>query len=269
MLTVACLCPTFRRRRLLENAVACFEAQSYPAEFRRLLICDDSGEALPQRGDGWELLPADRFASLPEKYNFLAEQAIQRWHPDVLCVWEDDDVYLVNYVANHAAAFQGAIDGWVWNKAKERWESKEVWSQCSWVWTDGSGGENGGGLRRENTGFARLHGCLAMSRLLYERIGGWPVTARMDFDLQMLARLRSEMYGPLDPCQLGPSQYFFRWASTGQPHGQSYCTGPGDEQWLEKAQAAFLERYGRPVALGCLKPKMDDETTRLYANPPV
>ena len=248
---IVALCPTYRRRTLLANAVACFLAQTH--DDKKLIVCDDSGESPYQREADWQVIPSAPYASLPDKYNAMARYAIKCYNPDAFAVFEDDDVYFPDYLANHVKALQTeSVRGFPC-----------LWSHCSWCWTDGSGGPNGGELRREDTGHGRLHGCLAFSRELFEQTGGWPTTRRMDFDLQMLALLR--VTSPADPCQFGPSQYFFRWASTGQPHGQAYCSGPDDEGWMQKAQTSINARLGPVRPLLPLRPAMDAETARLYA----
>ena len=70
---VSCLCPTYRRPKLLENSIACFLAQDYPAHRRELIVLDDAGEFQNQTGAGWEIISIPRrFRSLPEKFNALA-----------------------------------------------------------------------------------------------------------------------------------------------------------------------------------------------------
>jgi glycosyltransferase involved in cell wall biosynthesis len=244
---IAALMPTYHRRRLAESALACFLAQTHSD--KRLLICDDSGELSDQQGDDWKVVAVPRQPSLPAKYNLMAHLATERWNPDAFAVFEDDDVYLPDYLANHVKALTNMTVGW---------------SHCSLVWTDGSGGGcSDGSLRQERTNHVHLHGCLAISREMFEQVGGWPETRRMDFDLQMLARLNAER-PPSDPCQFGPSQYYFRWASTGMPHGQAYCSGPDDERWLEKAQAAIDADRGPVIADPPLQPRMDAETAKLF-----
>ena len=53
---VSCLCPTYRRPQLLENSIACFLAQNYPADRRELVVLDDAGELQSQTGEGWTLV---------------------------------------------------------------------------------------------------------------------------------------------------------------------------------------------------------------------
>ena len=69
---VSCLCPTYRRPKLLENSIACFLAQDYPADRRELIVLDDAGELQNQTGDGWQVSSIQRrFRSLPEKFDDL------------------------------------------------------------------------------------------------------------------------------------------------------------------------------------------------------
>jgi hypothetical protein len=232
---------------LLQNVLACFLSQTHKDKY--LLIGDDSCELSNQEENNWAVASLPLQHSLPAKYNLLATEAIRRWNPDALAVFEDDDVYFPNYLGNHVKALE---------------QNKKGWSHCSWCWTDGSGGGPVQPLLREETGHSRLHGCLSMSTLMFQRIGGWVETNRMDFDLQLLARLNQES-NPCDPCLIGPSQYFFRWVSTGQPHGQGFAKDPGDTQWLVKAQAAVDANLGRVIPAPKLVPSLDSETSNLFS----
>ena len=70
---LSCLCPTFRRPRLLENAIACFLAQDYPANRRELIILDDAGQFPASHGPNWRLISLpSRFRSLAVKYISLS-----------------------------------------------------------------------------------------------------------------------------------------------------------------------------------------------------
>jgi len=59
---------------LLANSIACFEAQDYPADRRRLFILDDAGELAPQLGANWSIATTrTRYPSLRAKYNALVD----------------------------------------------------------------------------------------------------------------------------------------------------------------------------------------------------
>jgi hypothetical protein len=114
------------------------------------------------------------------------------------------------------------------------------------------------------------HGHIAMSRAVYEQVDGWPNTAEPSYDFQLIARLR-RTGAPSDPGQFGPTQHYFRWQSSGEPHGQSYIRSNSDIDWLARAQAAILAKHGPVTAQPPLVPCLDDESASIisesFSNP--
>jgi hypothetical protein len=218
---------------LLENSIACFLAQDYPAERREMIILDDAGELQSQTGEGWQIISiARRFRSLPEKFNALAGLA----QGDILVVWEDDDIYLPHHISSHVAAMAG-----------------HLWSKPSRVLSDYTGQVE----QEDATG--RFHASLAVTRQAIEQVGGWPLTLRGDFDQQLIARFRE--LGPAgDPCVLTSPSYVFRWGSTGAYHGQALMQSPEDERWY--AASAQLSTKHQFVSV---EARMDPGTLAAYA----
>ena len=72
-----------------------------------------------------------------------------------------------------------------------------------------------------------------LRREAFDRIGGWPLTKRGDFDQQLIARLTA-IEAPSDPCQLDSPSWIFRWGQTNVYHGQAFMRGPEDEGWYER-----------------------------------
>ena len=229
---VSCLCPTYRRPKLLENSIACFMAQDYPADRRELMVLDDAGELENQTGDGWQIISIpQRFRSLPEKFNALAGLA----QGEILVVWEDDDIYLPHHISSHVAA----MDGNLWSKP----------SKVLSLYT---------GELQEEDATGRFHASIAMTRQAFDECGGWPLTMRGDFDQQLLARLTA--VGPsADPCSDAQPGYVFRWGSTGAYHGQALMQGPEDERWYERSLDT-----GIAVPPSTLIPMLDHETSQLF-----
>lgn len=231
--SVACLCPSFRRpSRLIANAIACFEAQTYPAERRRLLVVDDSGGLAPQHGENWDIISlATRYESLPAKYNSMVEMAQDA---DIIVVWEDDDAYAPGSIGQHVAALED-----------------HPWSHPSRAWSLYTG------KLEQEPAHGRLHASLAMRK----EVARWPETKQAQFDLMLLANLRREHGDPGDPCDYGLPTYVFRWGSTGAPHGQNFMRSAVDEEWYDRA--------GREIPIperdGPIIPKLDEETVRVYA----
>ncbi|MFM7866422.1 MAG: hypothetical protein ACKPHU_19615, partial [Planctomycetaceae bacterium] len=77
---------------------------------------------------------------------------------------------------------------------------------------------------------------LAVRREIFDRIGGWPLTKRGDFDQQLIARLNA-IERPGDPCQFADPSYIFRWGQTNAYHGQAFMQGPEDEGWYDRVRA--------------------------------
>lgn len=233
---VVCLCPTYGRPLMAANAWACFEAQDYPAGSRSLLILDDAGQLLEHRSAAVCIRSApSRYPSLPAKYAAAVEIALARWTPDILMVWEDDDVMLPQAISSTVAALQS---------------SGKAWSHPSRVWSDYPG------RIVQEPAAGRFHGSLAFTRAGLDAVGGWPETKRADFDQQLIRRLIDQHGEAAHPAELSP-QYVFRWR-TGHPHGQSYMRDPGDEGWYDRYPApAVTERID-------LKPLMDPDTRRIY-----
>ena len=204
---VSCLCPNWHSPQMMGNTISCFVTQDYPANRRELIVLDDAGELRNDAHNGWQIISIPRrFRSLPEKFNAIAGLA----RGDVLCVWEDDDIYLPHYISTHVRALEGRL-----------------WSKPSSVLSTYTGSPE----LEDATG--RFHASLAFRREIFQRIGGWPLTKRGDFDQQLIARL-SAIEPPGDPCQFESPSYIFRWAQTNAYHGQAFMRGPEDEDWYER-----------------------------------
>lgn len=232
---MACLCPTFRRRpALVENIIACFLNQTYPAELRRLIVLDDGGTLPPTAKDNWQIVVTQhRYPSLPAKYNALVRLARDA---EALVVWEDDDFYLPWWLESVAKVLR-----------------EHPWSHPKQVFTT-----YGGQLHLEPAA-GRFHGALAIRREAWKEVGGWPETRRADFD-QRLIGLLTARFGPAgDPCRFDLPGYCFRWQDSHDWHGQGFMQGPGDEDWYDRcAEQTSANRVGQIV------PRWDPGTIRIY-----
>ncbi len=190
-------CPTYNARlaSLVGNSIACFEAQTY--KNAKLIVLDDTGHFEPAAGPGWRLLvETKRYETLSAKYNRMIRLA---GGADVICVWEDDDIYLPWHIEAAVTALQGGL----------------------WAHPEFAHALTTGELVKERAK-GRLHASLSFRRSALEQLGGWPDTKRADFDLQLI-RNAQEMFGdPTNPCDGFSPSYVFRWGSTGTMHGQSF-----------------------------------------------
>lgn len=239
-MNILCLAPTYGRpRALLENTLACFERQTHPASQRRLMLLDDGGNVAPQVGESWRLISAaERYPSLPAKYNAMLAEAAEWWPEwEGVCVWDDDDLYLPHHVEANARAMED-----------HRW-SHPAEAFSTYVATDEEP------LLRENA-LGRFHGALAIRRDLLEEIGGWIETDRADFDQQQIAACYGLGGDPGRPdAERGPS-YVFRWNDTGAPHAQYQMVSADFEEWYARNRQERLE----PIA--GLVPRLDAAAVR-------
>jgi hypothetical protein len=227
---IAALMPTYGRPRLVANALACFLAQDYPVEERRLLILDDAGQIAPQSGTGWEVWStATKFPSLPAKYKYLVDRA-NEWGADAYCVWDDDDIYLPWHLSSHAHAL-----------------AKAGWSHPAKVWSLYTGS-----LALESAA-GRFHGALAVRRDFSEQVGYWGNSTRCDYDQQIMGRL-SRLSPPGRPDVGVPPSYVYRWCSTHADHCSGRCRGPDDATWYTETPIT------EPGPVERLVPRMDTET---------
>lgn len=231
---ILCLMPTFGRKpELLNNAIACFAAQSHP--HKSLMIYDDLGTL----EHAWCSLPyiytystRDRAPSLGEKYNIMMRLANAHHATyDAVAVWDDDDVYLTDYLATHAKTLRN-----------------HRWSKPSRIISAFHQPP------MEESGAGRFHGSIAIRRDLVEEVP-WIDTVRATFDQEYLQAL-SSVVKPGDSCEYGPPQYVYRW----QTSGSSHCSGlMGDADWYAKYKPQSVE------SIVALLPKMDSDTQRLYS----
>lgn len=237
-MNVLCLCPTYNRPQLAANALACFMAQDYPAEKRRLLVLDDAGQIDSCAGPSWRMVStSERFPSLPAKFNAMLNWASfsSDFSFDAVAIWEDDDIFYCNHLSAAVAALES-------NPLANAVKSSRVWSLYN----------SATPFQEDATG--RFHSSMVIRAAHLRTIGGWPDTKRADFDQQLIARCQ-----PFAEPQGMPS-YVFRWGSTGAPHGQGQMRSPDDETWWDRCEvpADQIKHHGELV------PRMDDETRRVY-----
>ncbi len=239
---IACLCPTYKRPKLLRNSIACFVAQTYPN--KALVILDDAGQhaARDCPAQRWRIVSQlDRYPNLPAKFNALAAMAPEA---DILVMWEDDDIYLPHHLAAIAEAAACA-------------EEAAFFAPNRVLITHNLPR----GCTREEGAAGGFHASWAYTRRLWDLLGGYEYGNRLDFDQHMGGRCR-EAVGIIHyddtgiVRRFGPS-YVYRWGN-GVYHG-SQAGGEGYASlWRSLGELPFerVERTG---------PLMDAATGLIYA----
>ena len=96
---VSCACVTYGRTDLLNESVYSFLIQDYPGE-KELTILNDLAE-LEISGSFKDVViynEEKRYESLGEKRNACVEKCTG----DIICVWDDDDIFLPNRISSSA-----------------------------------------------------------------------------------------------------------------------------------------------------------------------
>lgn len=238
---IAVIMPVYRRVKTACNATACFLLQTLPADCQAKLFVIDDGDTFADLGFGsapprvvtlWK--HARRFSTLAAKYNAAMDEILRDWGPDVVALFDDDDVYLPWHLGVHAEALQGRA---------------RAWSKPSTILTDYHGD-----IRRESAA-GRFHASIAFTADVQSR---WDETAGPEFDQKFMAALKEECGEPVDPLNLCPKpSYVFRW-HTGHYHAQWWMNRPGNA-WYED-----VEKHAPQPTRALLIPELDDVTARLW-----
>jgi len=233
---IACICPTRGRPQLVENLLACFCAQDYPAENRRLFILEDDSRQLSEgeycyKDNVWTVLSKPYWIpSLPKKYNVLIK-SLENYNPDAVIVMEDDDLYLSHHISLYADCL-----------------ATHAWCHPSRVWS----------TYRDNpkitSATGRFHAALGFQYKAIQSINGWEETDRADFDQRLMRKLKDTFGLNSDPTESGNPSYVFRWADTGFPHGQGQMRNPEDTGWYKRFRMVNKGPFSKH---GVLSPQFD------------
>lgn len=215
---IAVIMPVFRRPKTACNATGCFLLQSLPPEVHaQLFVIDDGGtfsslgQAFPAHRNVALWRTGRRFSTLAAKYNRALEDILSHYSPDIVALFDDDDVYLPWHLLVHAIALRD----------KER-----AWSKPSRVLTDFHGGI------QEETADGRFHGSIAFTANVASR---WDERAGENFDQIFMASLFAECGPAIDTLSVYPKpSYLFRW-HTGYYHGQ-WGMGKAGNAWYEQVE---------------------------------
>lgn len=236
---VSCVCPTYKRPHLLQNALACFSDQAYPKSRCELVIWDDAAQFQEQSGENWRLISsAARIPTLPDKYNALISRIDPR--AEVIVIWEDDEVFLPQHLRTIAKAWN-----WSGRHPKSFFAPAHVWSTC---------GEQLGSVHLENA-LGRFHSSWAFTPALFRAVDGYPRTDRLIFDQQMGRKLRDTADAVVHYEDPSNPTFVYRWGN-GVYHGSQGGDAGYARLWQE------LESRPAP-RIGRLFPHYDNETRQI------
>jgi glycosyltransferase involved in cell wall biosynthesis len=190
---VSCICPTYGRVELLEEAIQSFLLQDYPGRKELIVLNDYAQQTLAcDHPEVHVINVPTRFRSIGEKYKAAAALASY----DLIAVWHDDDVYLPHRLSYSVAHF-----------SERRGFFK---ADRAWFWNDGqlSGPE-----------YNLFHGGSCWSRALFVETQGYPHIDN-GYDVLFEERCEEARTGATTAHRVQPEEVYqlYRWAGTGSYH---------------------------------------------------
>ena len=217
---VSCICPTYGRPQLLEEAIHSFLLQEYPGEKELIVLNDFDRQILTLDHPEVRVVNVPRrFRTLGEKYNAAVALASH----DLIFVWEDDDIYLPHRLSFSAERFDPRKGFFKPNRA--------------WFWNNGvlSGPESN-----------VFHAGSCWSRELFASVRGYAAVERA-WDVELEARFAEVRPGSTATYDIRPEEiyYLYRWGGTDSYHGSGF-TG-------EDPHRAVADFVAEQVRLGRLQ----------------
>jgi glycosyltransferase involved in cell wall biosynthesis len=190
---VSCLCPTYGRVALLEEAIEAFLRQDYPGEKELIVLNDYAQQTLIFDHPQVRIinLPT-RCHSVGEKYKMAAALASH----DLLFVWHDDDIYLPHRLSYSVAHLDPTISFFKADQA--------------WFW-------NAGVLTGPQANL--FHGGSCWRRELFTQVQGYPhIDNGYDAEFEQLCRAVAPSALRTEPIKLADLYYLYRWRGTNTYH---------------------------------------------------
>lgn len=213
---VSCICPTFARVGLLEEAIQCFLQQDYAGEKELVVVNDFVVQTLSFEH------PEVRVINLPERATTLGMKrhlAYQEATGHYCMTWGDDDIHLphrVQRMVSFATQNQSpvALEGWHY-VTQEDGVFLNRWSTC---------------------------GAHIVEREFYNQVGGIPqldVAEDIEFNKKCLQELGIAVlpYATVDP------GFVYRWHGTRRPHVSVICNKDPYAKMLERAYTHVREGH--------------------------
>lgn len=202
---ISCFCATFGRTHCLEEAIESFLRQDYQGEKELVILNDFYGQTLFYDHPEVKIYnQSEHIKPLGAKFNATAALCTG----DILCVWEDDDIYLPNrlsYTAKHIDNSAGMFHcdkGFVWDINKQKYVITRNYFHCN----------------------------LAISRQLFDQIGGYSTKKdRCDIDVDILTAAKTAAKYATHSIADEDIFYIYRWGETDSYHASGWGVAEGIE----------------------------------------
>jgi glycosyltransferase involved in cell wall biosynthesis len=211
---VSCICLTYGRPEILEEAIYSFLQQDYAGRKEQIVLNDYAGQSLTfDHPDVQVINVSKRFRTVGEKMNVAVALASH----DLLFVWDDDDIYLPHRLAFSVSRFEPGKGffkpdkAWLWNNGKLSGPDKNI-----------------------------FHSGSCWSRDLFDAVRGYPAEGT-GYDLIFERSLNRQFPGSIATYKIRPEEiyYLYRWAETGSYH----MSGFGDYAAGQNIGHSQVEEY--------------------------
>ena len=235
---VSCLCPTYGRVELLEEAIESFLRQDYPGPKELIVLNDYDQQTLIFDHPEVRIINLPhRFHSVGEKYKAAAALAAH----DLLFVWHDDDIYLphrLSYAVAHCdqnTAFFKADKAWFWND---------------------------GQLSGPERNF--FHGGSCWRRDLFHKVQGYPhLNNQYDVEFERLCQAEAAGVLRVEPIPPAEVYYIYRWSGTNSYHLSALGADGQEQQKVADSIAQQAVRGQIPQGQIQLKPHWQSDYAAL------
>ncbi len=220
---VSCICLTYGRVELLEEAIHSFLQQDYPGQKELIVLNDYEGQLLEFEH------PEVRVINVPKRVRTVGEKrnmAVALASHDLLFGWDDDDICLPHRLSFSVAHFD-----------HKRGFFK---AGSAWFWNDG---------QLSGPACNTLHGISCWSRTLFDAVRGYGAAGSGE-DMAFEDLLEHQFPGSTSAYDTQPEDiyYLYRWNGTGSYHMSGFGDyRPGTNIGHQEVEA-FVRTTGKP---GC------------------
>lgn len=211
---VSCICPTYGRPEVLEEAIYSFLQQDYAGRKELIVLNDYPDQSLTFDHPEVQVINVTkRFRSVGEKRNV----AVALSSHDLLFVWDDDDIYLPNRLDFSVSRFEPGKGFFKPDKA--------------WYWNNG---------KLSGPTKNRFHSGSCCSRDLFDAVRGYVAEGTLH-DLIFERSLEQQFPGSTVPYDIRPEEiyYIYRWSGTGSYH----LSGFGDQAAGQNTDHRKVEEF--------------------------
>jgi glycosyltransferase involved in cell wall biosynthesis len=227
---VSCVCLTYGRPALLEEAIYSFLCQDYPGQKELIVLNDHDRQFLTFEQP--ERYPEVTIINIPRRFRTLGEKrnaAVALATHDLLFVWDDDDISLPHRLSYCVERFDSAKGYFKPDRG--------------WWWDSG---------RLSGPLFCLFHCSSCWSRELFDRAGGYaPMGKGEDQEIENCFEQVRRGSTRAHDIRADEIYYIYRWGGTSSYHVSGLGGDMPDQNLEHAAVAAYVAAQERAGEVPC------------------